>query len=376
MNKKYMKTRVSVAYRKDTNCTHARRSPSATAFTLSHSARTVTEPVGASQARHALALAILLDIGRFPFSFSTTPHRPSIFTPHLPRLVIITSHTSPFPHTPSPAERMSPPPSKISVLLPTFNERENLPYIVYLLHETFASLASLASLELIIIDDHSPDGTGAVALALLALYPSTIVLAPRSARLGLGSAYRHGAARATGDYILLMDADLSHHPKFIPALLAAQAASGADVVSGTRYVGGGGVCGWDVSRKLVSRGANFLAGAVLRPGVTDLTGSFRLYRRAAFDRIMREVVSNGYVFQMEIIVRARKIGMRIEEVPITFVDRLFGESKLGSVEVVRYLQGIWLLLTTKGRMVGGGAWVPKGTAAGEEKEGNGTAVVG
>lgn len=270
---------------------------------------------------------------------------------------------------------MSPPsPSKISVLLPTFNERENLPYIVYLLHETFSSIASLASLELIIIDDDSPDGTGAVARALLALYPTTIILAPRSARLGLGSAYRHGAAHATGDFILLMDADLSHHPKFIPAFLASQAASGADVVSGTRYVSGGGVWGWDVRRKLVSRVANYLAGVLLRPGVTDLTGSFRLYRREAFDRIMREVISTGYVFQMEIIVRARKLGMLIDEVPITFVDRLFGESKLGSVEIVKYLQGIWLLLATKGRMVGGGAWVAKERVSEKEKGENGTAV--
>lgn len=244
--------------------------------------------------------------------------------------------------------------AKYSVLLPTYNERENLPYIVFLIQESFSAIPS-ATLELIIVDDSSPDGTGDVASALAALYPC-IILAPRPARLGLGSAYRHGAAHATGDFILLMDADLSHHPKFIPSFIAAQRATGADVVSGTRYVPGGGVCGWDLRRKLVSRVANFLAAVLLRPGVSDLTGSFRLYRREAFVRIMREVVSTGYVFQMEIIVRARNLGMHIVEVPITFVDRLFGESKLGSVEVVRYLQGIWLLLTTKQRMVGGGAW--------------------
>lgn len=232
--------------------------------------------------------------------------------------------------------------TKYSVLLPTFNERENLPYVVYLIVEAFESCN--ASFEIVIIDDASPDGTGAVAKELMSLYgDNVIVLAPRSGRLGLGSAYRHGIKFASGDFIFVMDADLSHHPKYIPSFIERQRETSADVVTGTRYIEGGGVYGWDLRRKLVSRVANFLAATLLRPGVSDLTGSFRLYRRQAFDKIMDTMLSRGYVFQMEIIVRARKLGFQITEVPIVFVDRLFGESKLGSMEVAEYLRGLWML---------------------------------
>ncbi|KAJ3515582.1 hypothetical protein NMY22_g14415 [Coprinellus aureogranulatus] len=108
----------------------------------------------------------------------------------------------------------------------------------------------------------------------------------------------------------------------------------------------GGVHGWDLKRKLVSRGANFLAATVLNPGVSDLTGSFRLYRRPVLQHIISETVSKGYVFQMEMMVRARALGYTVGEVPITFVDRIFGESKLGADEIVSYLKGVWTLFTT------------------------------
>ena len=103
--------------------------------------------------------------------------------------------------------------------------------------------------------------------------------------------------------------------------------------------------GWDLRRKLTSRVANFIANALLAPGVTDLTGSFRLYTRAAITGIMQEVQSTGYVFQMEIIVRAKQRGLKVAEVPITFVDRVYGESKLGGMEIVHYLRGLALLST-------------------------------
>lgn len=105
--------------------------------------------------------------------------------------------------------------------------------------------------------------------------------------------------------------------------------------------------GWTFHRKIVSRVANFLAQVLLKPGVTDLTGSFRLFKRDAFERIMKKVESTGYVFQMEIIVRAKRLEMKVGEVPIVFVDRLFGESKLGSMEVAEYLRGLWLLFCSK-----------------------------
>ena len=116
--------------------------------------------------------------------------------------------------------------------------------------------------------------------------------------------------------------------------------TGCDLVTGTRYLPGGGVYGWDLGRKMTSRVANFLAATMLNPTATDLTGSFRLYRKDVIEKIMPLVKSRGYVFQMEIITRAQYLGYDIEEVPITFPDRIFGESKLGANEIVSYLRGL------------------------------------
>ena len=137
-------------------------------------------------------------------------------------------------------------------------------------------------------------------------------------------------------------------PEAIPAFIAKQRDGDYDVVTGTRYVGGGGVHGWDFKRKLISRGANFLAGLLLSPDVSDLTGSYRLYRRSVLLAIMPQVRSRGYVFQMEIIVRVRYAGYSIGEVPITFVDRVYGESKMGGSEIVQYATGLWNLFLTLG----------------------------
>lgn len=234
------------------------------------------------------------------------------------------------------------PKAKYSVLLPTYNERENLPYMVFFLVEAFEPLG--VDFEIIVVDDNSPDGTLKAAEQLQRIYGAErIILAPRPGKLGLGTAYQHGAAKASGDHIVIMDADMSHHPKFLPAFIERQRETCCDIVTGTRYVAGGGVCGWTLRRKLVSRVANFIAATVLRPGVSDLTGSYRVYRRECFDTIMKHMQSKGYVFQMEIIVRAKKLGMHVEQVPITFVDRLFGVSKMGTDEIAHYLKGIWTL---------------------------------
>ena len=113
-----------------------------------------------------------------------------------------------------------------------------------------------------------------------------------------------------------------------------------DLVSGTRYLPGGGVYGWDLNRKMTSRVANFLAATLLNPSASDLTGSFRLYKKDVLQKIMPMVKSRGYVFQMEIITRAQYMGYSISEVPLTFPDRIFGESKLGANEIVSYLKGL------------------------------------
>ncbi len=140
-----------------------------------------------------------------------------------------------------------------------------------------------------------------------------------------------------------MDADFSHHPKFIPQFIAKQLATDADIVTGTRYVTGAGVHGWDLRRKLTSRVANFLAKTMLGSNTTDLTGSFRLYKKEVIAHIMPQIQAKGYAFQMEIVMRAVQEKFTIQEVPIIFVDRIFGESKLGANEIVTYLKGVYKL---------------------------------
>lgn len=233
-------------------------------------------------------------------------------------------------------------PDKYSVLLPTYNERENLPYIVYFLDEAFTEAG--VDYEIIIIDDASPDGTQIVAKSLQTHFPNRILLCPREGKLGLGTAYMHGIKHITGTHVFILDADLSHHPRYIPHFIEKQKHTNCDVVTGTRYRQNGGVYGWNLKRMLISRVANYLAKIVLRPGVSDLTGSFRLYRRDCFEKIMQRMQSTGYVFQMEIVVRARRMGMEVEEIPITFVDRLFGESKMGVGEIASYLKQVWALV--------------------------------
>ncbi|MCP9260151.1 hypothetical protein DINM_003333 [Dirofilaria immitis] len=249
---------------------------------------------------------------------------------------------------------------KYTVLLPTYNERENLPICVWLI-DKYMRKAEF-SYEVIIIDDNSSDGTMNVAKKLEHEFSSDkIILRPRAEKdsqmrnrsVGLGTAYIYGLQFARGDYVILMDADLSHHPNFesfseayLVILYGLNMFAYVDlekkpydIVTGTRYAHGGGVSGWDLKRKFVSRGANFLAQFLLRPGVSDLTGSFRLYRKDVLARLIADSVSKGYVFQMEMMFRASKLNYRIGEVPISFVDRFYGESKLGNEEIVDYIKG-------------------------------------
>ncbi|GMM52242.1 dolichyl-phosphate beta-D-mannosyltransferase [Starmerella bacillaris] len=230
---------------------------------------------------------------------------------------------------------------KYSVILPTYNERENLPILIWLLARTFRENA--IDWEVIIVDDNSPDGTQEIAKELQGLYGDSIVLRPRAGKLGLGTAYVHGLQSVTGDFVIIMDADFSHHPEAIPGFIKKQKEADYDIVTGTRYRGDGGVYGWDLKRKLVSRGANFLATTLLRPNVSDVTGSFRLYKKSVLEKVISETKSKGYVFQMEMIVRARALGFTIAENPISFVDRVYGESKLGGDEIVQYMSGVWNL---------------------------------
>ncbi|KAK2713819.1 hypothetical protein QYM36_009637, partial [Artemia franciscana] len=226
-----------------------------------------------------------------------------------------------------------------SILLPTYCEKENLPIILPRLVSTLNE--NRYDYEIIIIDDGSPDGTLDVAKELQKKYGSDrIILRPREKKLGLGTAYVHGMKYSTGDFIVTMDADLSHHPKFIPKFIEKQKEKDFDIVSGSRYKIGGGIKGWGFKRKLMSRGANLLTQILLQPGVSDATGSFRLYKRSVLQKLVAETQSKGYVFQMEMIVKASQFGFTIEEVPILFEDRIYGQSKLGLSEIVQFTRGL------------------------------------
>lgn len=235
-----------------------------------------------------------------------------------------------------------------SIILPTYNERENLPLISVMLFDVLDK--HMINFELIVVDDGSPDGTQDICKELISKLPGgdRIKLRPRPGKLGLGSAYKFAMEHldAASTHIIILDADLSHHPKFIPTMVQCMEDGDLDIVTGTRYGSTTGpystkemgVYGWSTFRKLTSRGANFIAQFFLRPGVSDLTGSFRLFRREALEAILATGAPNGYVFQMAIIVKARDLGLKIGEVPISFVDRLYGESKLGPTEIINYLK--------------------------------------
>jgi len=237
-----------------------------------------------------------------------------------------------------------------SVILPTYNERDNLPLITQFIHDTFTD--AKLNYEIVVVDDSSPDNTLEVAKSLQKIFGTNhFQIVSRPGKLGLGSAYSAGLKKSKGQRIILMDADLSHHPKFIPQMIDVMDNNiknkKVDIVSGTRYARGGGVAGWDTYRKLTSCGANFLASFLLNTGgASDLTGSFRLYERDAIELILPSIKCKGYAFQMEILVRAHKAGLKIGEVPITFVDRIYGESKLGANEIIMYLKGLLQLFFT------------------------------
>lgn len=208
------------------------------------------------------------------------------------------------------------------ICLPTYNERENLPRVLDAL-EPFG-------VEVLVIDDNSPDGTGDLADRLAADRDWVSVL-HRERKEGLGPAYLAGFRRAlSGDaeYVLEMDADLSHDPSAVPRLIEA-CVNGADVALGSRYVVGGGTENWGRGRRLVSAGGSLYARTFLGVDIRDLTGGFKCFRRAVLERIdLEAVTSKGYAFQIELTYRALRAGFRVVEVPIVFVDRTEGTSKM------------------------------------------------
>jgi len=224
------------------------------------------------------------------------------------------------------------------VVLPTYDERENLPAIVP------AILATSPELDVLVVDDDSPDGTGLLADQLAVREPRVRVL-HRARKEGLGRAYLAGfevALRAGYGRILEMDADFSHEPGRLPALLAAS--RDADLVLGSRYVPGGGTSHWGVWRRLLSRGGSLYARIILGVHVRDLTGGFKCFRREVLERIdLPTVTSAGYAFQIELTWRALRAGFRVVEVPIVFADRRIGQSKMSRAIVFEALWKVWLI---------------------------------
>ena len=209
------------------------------------------------------------------------------------------------------------------VIIPTYNERESLPQVV-------EGLLAHPDVRILVVDDASPDGTGAIADALAARHPARISVLHRSGERGLGRSYIDGlrAALATdATHICQMDADLSHNPADIPRLLAA--ASDAELVIGSRYVPGGRIENWPLRRRLLSRYANLYIRTITGLETHDNTSGFRCWTRGGLARMpLDRIESDGYAFLVELNWEARRAGCRIAEVPITFVERRTGASKL------------------------------------------------
>ncbi|HUY78684.1 MAG TPA: polyprenol monophosphomannose synthase [Ktedonobacterales bacterium] len=209
------------------------------------------------------------------------------------------------------------------IVIPTYNEREN---IATLLGEVFAAAPMT---DILIIDDNSPDGTGALVDSLAA-QDSRLRVLHRPGKLGLGTAYVRGfeyAIEQGYDHVFEMDADFSHDPRYLPAFF--QAAQSADLVIGSRYIAGGGTPNWSALRKFISGGGNIFARAVLGIPVHDCTSGYRCYSTAALSTLnLNAIKAQGYAFQIELVYNIWKSGFRIREVPIIFVDRRVGKSKM------------------------------------------------
>jgi len=255
--------------------------------------------------------------------------------------------------------------NRVAVIVPTYNEAENLPSLITQLLEFNLDLVP------IVVDDNSPDGTGELADSLAGVHPQVSVI-HRKSKLGLGTAYIAGFRRAFelgADFIMTMDADFSHNPKYVPVLIESMTAH--DLVIGSRYVPGGGTlyCTW--SRRVLSQGANTFAKLMLGLQAHDCTAGFRCYRREALVAIdLDQIFSSGYSFLIEMIYKCQQLGFRIGEVPIVFENRQCGASKISQLEIVKAVYTIFRLRWDK---LPWDVWVAswKRRSAGESSAGSG-----
>lgn len=218
---------------------------------------------------------------------------------------------------------------KTIIVIPTYNEAEN---IAKLIKQIFA--LNIPGLEILIIDDNSPDGTADI-VNKLQVTSDKLHLTKRTEKLGLGSAYITGfknALRMGADFIFEMDADFSHDPNDIPRML--EAIKNADLVIGSRKIPGGRIVGWNWWRKFMSSSAMWLSRRLLGLKTFDVTAGFRCFCRQVLERIdLNKITSNGYAFQEELLYRTQLAGFKIKEIPVTFIDRQFGKSKLNKKDV-------------------------------------------
>jgi dolichol-phosphate mannosyltransferase len=234
---------------------------------------------------------------------------------------------------------------RVLVVVPTYNERENLPALVrgVLAHEGF---------RMMVVDDASPDGTGEIADRLAMEFPGRLEVVHRTGARGLGRSYIDGLQRAVAqadvDLVCQMDADLSHNPEYLPALTAAAAEH--DVVIGSRYLQGVSVVNWPLHRIFLSTFANKYIRAVTQLTPRDCTSGYRCWRREALARLpLGSMVSDGYAFLVEMLYEAKRRGYRIGEVPIIFVERKLGESKVSTPVLIESLIIPWRLLLRRSR---------------------------
>lgn len=249
--------------------------------------------------------------------------------------------------------------SEVLVILPTYNEVENLPRLV-------PSLLDLSeAIGVVVVDDNSPDGTGAVAETLREERGDRVTVLHRHGKLGLGTAYLAGFATAlsgAAEFVVTMDADFSHHPRHILSMLEMAKTQQKDLVIGSRYVAGGETPDFPFSRKLLSGGANIAARHLAGLESHDATSGFRCYRRATLEALpLDEIVSNGYSFLVEILFMIQNVGFDVGEVPIVFRDREHGKSKISKREVYKAILTVtrlagfraarWLNLSDEARRV-------------------------
>jgi dolichol-phosphate mannosyltransferase len=235
---------------------------------------------------------------------------------------------------------------KTLVLIPTYNERDNLPVLV-------KDLMTIPGVSVMVLDDQSPDGTGKVADALGVEYPGRVMVLHRTGPRGLGVSYLEGFQRAIAgdwDFVCQMDADLSHDPKYLPEMRA-MAVNGVDLVIGSRYLNGISVVNWPLRRIILSQFANFYIRTVTGLGLRDITTGYRVWRRESLARLpLDRIVSDGYAFLLDVTFMAANAGLRIAESPIIFVERRQGASKLSTGVLIESLFTPWKLILRHGRI--------------------------